>query len=88
VEASTIEKYSPEMPAMAKEQGLSGTAQVQVNLSASGQVLGAKIFASTGSSVLDSAAVEAAKRTTYTPKIVDCDRVPGSYLFRVDFESN
>ena len=88
LEAATIQKYAPEMPAMAKEQGLTGTAQVEVNLSAAGQVLGAKIYASTGSSVLDAAAVEAAKRTTYAPKVVDCDRVPGSYLFRVDFESN
>lgn len=73
---------------MAREQGLSGTAQVEVSLSASGQVLGAKIFVSTGSSLLDNAAIDAAKRTTYTPKIVDCDHVPGAYLFRVDFENN
>lgn len=88
VEASTIDKYAPEMPTLARDQGLSGSAQVQVNLSANGQVLGAKIFVSTGSSVLDNAAVDAAKRTSYSPKIVDCDRVPGSYLFRVDFENN
>ena len=88
VEAATIEKYAPEMPEIAKEQGLSGSAQVEVNLSASGQVTAAKIYVSTGSTALDNAAIEAARRTTYTPKIVDCDRVPGSYLFRVDFQSN
>ena len=86
VEASTIEKYAPEMPTMAREQGLSGNAEVQVDLSASGQVLNAKIVDSTGSSLLDNAAVDAAKRTTYSPKIVDCNRAPGSYLFRVEFK--
>jgi len=88
VEASTINKYAPEMPAMARDQGLSGSAQVEVNLSAAGQVLGAKIFVSAGSSLLDAAAIDAAKRTSYSPKIVDCNRVPGAYLFRVDFENN
>jgi len=88
LEASTVNKYAPEMPTLARDQGLSGSAQVQVDLSANGQVLGAKIFVSTGSSVLDTAAMDAARRTTYSPKIVDCDRVPGSYLFRVDFENN
>ena len=88
VEASTVEKYTPEIPQMAREQGLSGVAQVQVDLSASGQVLSAKIFASTGSSLLDNAAVDAARRTTYSPKIVDCGRVPGSYLYRVEFQDN
>lgn len=87
-DATTREKYAPEMPELAREQGLSGTAHVQVQLSATGSVTAVKIFESTGNSALDDAALEAARRTTYSPKIVDCERVPGTYLFRVEFENN
>ena len=87
-DAATIAKFTPETPQIALDQGLSGVAQVKVDLSADGRVLDASIFASTGSSILDHAAVDAAKRTTYAPKIVDCARVPGSYLFRVEFQNN
>lgn len=87
-DAATITKFTPETPQLALDQGLSGVAQVKVDLSADGRVLDAGIFESTGSSILDHAAVDAAKRTTYTPKIVECSRVPGSYLFRVEFQNN
>ena len=87
VEAKTVNKVPPDVPTMAVEQGLTGTAQVKVDLSAEGQVLGASIYQSTGSPLLDRAAITAAKRTTYEPKIVDCAKVPGSYLFRVEFEN-
>lgn len=88
VDASTIEKYTPEMPAAARDAGLSGTTQVKVDLSASGTVLDASVAVSSGSTMLDVAAIQAAKRTTYAPKIVDCQRVPGSYLFRVEFSDH
>ncbi|GAC1655852.1 MAG: hypothetical protein NVS9B12_07150 [Vulcanimicrobiaceae bacterium] len=86
-EARTIEKYSPQVPQIAIDEGLNGHAQVKVDLSADGKVVDASIFQSTGNTLLDRAAVEAAERTTYGPKVVDCASVPGSYLFRVDFEN-
>lgn len=88
VDASTIEKYTPEMPAAARDAGLSGTTQVKVDLSASGTVVDASVAVSSGSTILDVAAIQAAKRTTYAPKVVDCQRVPGSYLFRVEFDDH
>ncbi|MDP9017634.1 MAG: energy transducer TonB [Candidatus Eremiobacteraeota bacterium] len=88
VEATTRDKFVPETPALALEQGLAGSVKVKVDLSAGGVVTDAKVFESSGSSILDAAAVEAAKRTTYIPKTVDCEHVPGSYLFRVTFENN
>lgn len=88
VDASTIEKYTPEMPAAARDAGLTGTSQVKVDLSATGTVLDATIATSSGSTILDAAAIQAAKRTTYAPKVLDCQRVPGSYLFRVEFDNN
>lgn len=86
-DARTIEQFVPEMPEMAREEGLSGTAEVKVTLSAQGTVTDATIYLSTGSPVLDAAAVDAARRTTYAPKIVDCETVAGEYLFRVEFSA-
>lgn len=87
-DASTIEKYVPEMPRIAADQGLTGSVQVKVQLTAKGTVEDASVFVSSGSTILDTAAVDAAKRTTYAPKTVDCEHVPGSYLFKVNFENN
>jgi hypothetical protein len=36
--------------------------------------------------VLDDAALDAARRSTYAPEIVDCKTQSGSYLFRVEFD--
>jgi len=86
-DAQTRDKFVPETPELARQQCLSGVAKVQVDLSAGGTVTGVKIFESTGSSLLDQAALDAARRTTYSPKIVDCEHVSGTYLFRVEFQS-
>ena len=88
VEATTVVKDTPEMPEAARDAGLTGTTQVKVDLSAGGTVEDASVALSSGSSILDAAAIRAAKRTTYTPKVVDCHAVPGSYLFRVEFDNN
>jgi protein TonB len=66
--------------------GYSGEAKVKVDLDASGDVLGASIYESTGSMQLDRAAVAAARASRYAPEERDCKNVPGSYLFIVDFE--
>ena len=87
-DATTREKFVPETPELAREQGLSGVVHVLVDLSATGAVTSVKIADSAGSSLLDNAALDAARRTTYSPKTVDCEHVPGEYLFRVEFDSN
>lgn len=66
--------------------GYTGTAKVRVDLDASGNVVGAGIYTSTGSMQLDRAAVQAARASRYAPEQRDCKNVPGSYLFVVDFE--
>lgn len=67
--------------------GIQATAQVQVTLDAVGHVTDARIYSSTGTMSLDRAAVEAARRSTYAPSIVDCQPAGGTYLFKVDFTS-
>lgn len=66
---------------------MQATAQVQVSLDDRGRVTDAHIYASTGTMSLDRAAVDAARRSTYAPQIVDCQPAGGTYLFKVDFAS-
>jgi TonB family protein len=76
-----------EYPAMARELGLTGMTLVKVMLAADGAVTGATIYRSSGSSVLDRAAVKAAVATHYRSDLVRCEPEPGSYLFRAEFST-
>lgn len=76
-----------EYPAMARELGLTGMTVVKVTLAADGAVTGASIYRSSGSTVLDQAAVKAAVATHYRPDIVRCEPERGSYLFRAEFST-
>lgn len=58
---------------------------VLVHVSATGAVTRAQVTHSSGDPDIDSAALDAALRTTYSPKIVKCEAVPGTYIFRADF---
>jgi protein TonB len=85
VAARTIVVADPEMPDMARERNVTGTVDVLVDLSETGAVRAVSI-AHTPDVVLDEAALDAARRTTYAPEIVDCKAQSGSYLFRVEFD--
>lgn len=84
VQAKAVNPITPPVPDDAA--GQTGTAQVQVTLSASGSVEAASIYRSTGSLILDRAAVKAARTSEYTPELRDCVPVRGIYLFTVDFQ--
>jgi TonB family protein len=73
-------------PQIAAEQNVSGTALVQVDLSSSGILRNATISESSGNDKLDRAALLAARQQTYSPQIVGCRPVGGSYLITVGFE--
>jgi TonB family protein len=83
-DARTIDAIAPESPEDAA--GLQISAQVQVTLDDRGRVLDAHVYQSTGVLSLDRAAVDAARRSTYAPSVVDCQPAGGTYLFRVDFQ--
>ncbi len=51
-------------------------------------VLAATVFRSSGSPLLDRAALQAARQSSYAPEIDDCVKVAGDYIFRADFEGN
>ncbi len=65
--------------------GASGTAKVEVTLAANGAVEATKIFESAGNMLLDRAALQAARASTYSAAIVNCVPTGGSYLFTVTF---
>lgn len=81
--AHTLNAVEPEQPQGA--EGISGTAHIVVSLDAKGTVLGVTVGTSSGNSLLDNAALDAAKRSTYSPERRNCTDVAGSYTFRVDF---
>jgi protein TonB len=87
VDPVTKNPVQPEYPEIAREQGASGTAQVKVTLDASGNVLSVSILQSTGSKVLDDSALAAAKASTYSPEIDNCQPIGGQYRFTADFTS-
>jgi protein TonB len=85
--ARTVTTATLETPAIAQAEGLVGTVQVKVALDTGGAVIGASVYRSSGSSLLDSAAIRAAKESTYRPEIRNCEPVPGEYLFTATFQS-
>lgn len=59
------------------------TATVNVQVDAGGKVQSASIAHSSGSPVVDQAAVNAAKASSYAPATRNCKSVAGAYLFKV-----
>lgn len=74
-----------EMPTIAHEMGVSGIAQVKIDLTSAGNLAGEQIFSTSGNRWLDAAALQSARMTQFTPEISNCVHVAGSYLYEVDF---
>lgn len=85
--ARTIQAVTPDIPALAQLEGLSGTSVVRVDLSDTGGVSGAYVAVSSGSSILDRAAIRTAKSMVYAPETRSCRAVPGSYAIQVEFKT-
>jgi hypothetical protein len=58
------------------------SATVFVVVGSDGKVVAAKILKTSGDGSFDAASIRAAKSSTYTPKLVDCKPVEGTFLFR------
>lgn len=86
VDAEVLTPVTPEYPIVAKESGLRGiTVLVRVIVAASGAFTEGAILQSSANMALDRASLEAARASTYLPKIANCVAVPGTYIFRVDY---
>lgn len=62
-----------------------GTVVIRVKLSDKGDLVGYDFVESTGNKSLDMTALKAARSVKYTPELIDCKAVPGTYLFVVVF---
>jgi TonB family protein len=86
VAATTIHPVEPDTPPMAQQQGIQGTVQVIVSLNADSRVVGTRIQTSP-SAILNSAALSAARQSTFQTEIRDCKPIAADYIFSVDFTS-
>jgi TonB family protein len=84
--AAISDQVPADYPIIAAEQNFSGTAVIQVVLAQTGTIRNATIFESSGNTLLDRAALLAARQQTYSPQIVRCQPVGGSYLITVAFQ--
>jgi TonB family protein len=66
-------------------QDVSGTTLVRIDLTAKGTLGGEALFKSSGNAWLDRAALQSPKMARFTPEIVNCAAVGGSYLYEVYF---
>ena len=58
------------------------SATVFVVVGSNGKVVAAKILKTSGDGSFDAASIRAARSSTYTPKLVDCKPIEGTFLFR------
>jgi protein TonB len=75
----------PTYPRLAREQGISGTAVIKVDVDESGSVTSATIFQSAGDTSLDIAALNSARQSKYSPETFRCLSIPATYLFPMTF---
>lgn len=86
-DAVLVSRVSPQTPAdVALDRAVHGS--VQVSVAPDGSVTAIKIVQSTGNAELDDAIVDAAKKSTYQPKVDNCNPVAGSVLYAADFGSS
>ena len=83
VSPSTVVAVEPQTPRAAS--GVSGDVQVFVTVGTDGRARRADLWRSVGNPFADRVAVDAARRSQYTPEIYHCVPVAGDYLFTVNF---
>jgi TonB family protein len=82
---SDAQVVTPMEPALPHGLKLRGMVNVVVTIAPSGHVTNASVSHSSGNAAVDGAVVDAARHSTYSPKIVDCAPVQGRYVFHVEF---
>jgi len=86
VAATSLHPVEPDTPPLAQQQGIQGTVQVVVSLNAQSEVVGTRIQTSP-SAILNSAALAAARQSTFQTEIRDCKPIAADYIYSVDFTS-
>ena len=87
VEATVTNAVQPDYPESARDLGLGAVSvEVEVNVGPSGNLISATVYKSASNMAIDQAALRAARQSTYSPKLVNCQPTTGNYLFRADFQ--
>lgn len=84
--AHIVRYINPEYPMIAQLGGVTGTSVIRVDLSDDGGISGTYVATSSGSSILDRAAIGAAKSMVYAPATQSCAPTSGSYAVEVTFD--
>ena len=82
VDALVTKPAEPQMPPGLKA---GGSVILAVTIAPNGSVTGLSLRKSSGNAQIDRSVLDAARHSKYSPKLVDCKAVAGSYLFRADF---
>ncbi|HTU81772.1 MAG TPA: M56 family metallopeptidase [Candidatus Acidoferrales bacterium] len=77
----------PVPPVLPKSEWPSSSvsAVVAVSIASDGKPAAVRVYESSGNADVDDAVLSAARKSTYSPKLVDCVPVAGDYLFKANF---
>ena len=85
-DVTVLQAVKPEYPDSARDLQLGpATVLVQVVVDTNGNVERAQITQSSHNMAIDRAALRAARASQYEPRVIDCNAVEGTYVFRADF---
>jgi TonB family protein len=84
-EAHIIEAVPVEFPPLARSAGLHGTAVIRFDLTEAGRVERPSVLTTSGSGILDQAALNAVDAMRYAPETQSCQPVTGTYAVEVNF---
>lgn len=86
VEATVVRAVQPEYPPSLRSLKLGPLSSiVVVTIGPQGNVESASTWKTSGYRALDESAISAARKSEYTPKVVNCKAIIGRYLFRADY---
>lgn len=87
VEATVTNPVQPDYPESARDLGLGAVSvEIEVTVGPSGNLVSATVYKSASNMAIDQAALRAARQSTYSPKLINCQPTTGNYLFRADFQ--
>lgn len=87
LDAAPVDIVTPNFPFTGYLTG-EATVRIEVTLDESGKITGSRFLQRTGNKPVDAAAFDAAMKTTYAPKVVNCKAVTGTYTFQATFDPN
>jgi TonB family protein len=83
--ASVIKLVQPDYPESARDVGIGAVAvEVQVSIGSSGNLIGAEVYKSSSNMAIDQAALQAARRSIYQPRLKDCQPTTADLLLHFD----